>query len=179
MKKLRILVLLVAALAALSLSSARADDVTVNVTLAEQNASGESGTATITDMHDGTVKVVLHLSGGNAGTTTPQPAHIHDGTCAQLDPKPTYPLSNVVSGMSETIVKATMEDLLHEPYAINIHKSGPEASVYVSYGDIIILTTAPGMPTTGNGDLLCLAGGLLLAALALTGMGLALRRTRA
>jgi hypothetical protein len=178
MKKLRILVLLVAAFAALSFGSARADDMTVTIMLGEQNASGETGTATLTDMHNGTTKVVLKLSGGNAATTVSQPAHIHPGTCATLDPKPIYPLTNVVSGASETTVQVSVDDLLKGTYAINVHKSGPEASVYVSCGNIVAMSS-PGMPTTGNDTWLLLAGGLLLAALALTGLGLALRRTPA
>jgi len=186
MKKISILGLLVAALAVFSLGSSRAADESITVTLAAQNASGESGTATITKVSDGEVKVVVNLSGGPAALSEPQPIHIHKGTCAQLDPKPTYPLTNMVSGKSETEVMVNIADLTKEPYAINVHKSAAEAGVYVSCGDIHAMTTGTTsagtgstLPASGNGNLLPLLGGLLLLALILTGVGVTLRRTRA
>ena len=73
------------------------------------------------------------------------------GTCEKLDPKPTYPLVSAVDGksMSEKIrmapaadstvpgVPVTIADLLKAPYAINVHKSGAEAMVYVACGNIV------------------------------------------
>jgi hypothetical protein len=103
------------------------------VQMDEQNGSGENGTATITGTGAGMV-IMLDLQNG---TTEPQPAHIHKGTCANLDPVPAVPLTNVVNGTSETVVSMssfTMEP--GQPYAINVHKSAAEASVYVSCGDI-------------------------------------------
>jgi hypothetical protein len=125
------------------------------VTLTQQNGSGQNGMGHLTTGSDGKTMVVLDITPGAAGV--PQPAHIHEGTCANLNPKPAYPLTNVVNGKSETSVDVTIEALLAKPYAINVHKSGPEAAVYVSCGDIVAAvaggggTTAPGMPTTGGG----------------------------
>ena len=66
-----------------------------------------------------------------------QPAHIHKGTCAKLDPKPTYPLSDVVGGMSKTTVPGiTVAKLLAAPMAINVHKSAKELPTYVACGNI-------------------------------------------
>jgi len=190
MKKISILVLLVAALIALSLGSSRAADETITVTLAPQNNSGESGTATLTKVSDSEVKVVVNLSGGGAALSDPQPIHIHKGTCAQLDPNPTYPLTNMVSGKSETEVLVNMADLTASPYAINVHKSAAEVSTYVSCGDIVANSTGgtpggstgggtPGMPTTGNGDQTNLLLALTLLALLIMGAGLTLVRRRA
>jgi hypothetical protein len=186
MKKFCMLVLLVAAFAALSLGSSRAADETITVTLAPQNGSGESGTAAITRVSDGEVKVTVNLSGGGAALSEPQPIHIHKGTCAQLDPKPTYPLTNVVNGKSETQVTVSIIDLTTEAYAINVHKSAAEASVYVSCGNIQAMTTGTSsagtgsaLPASGNGNLWLLAGDLLLLALVWIGVGLTLRRRRA
>ena len=66
----------------------------LTVQLGEQNKSGETGTATITSQGSKT-QVVLEMKGAPAEA---QPAHIHDGTCASLDPKPRIPLQNVVNG---------------------------------------------------------------------------------
>ncbi|HET6263108.1 MAG TPA: hypothetical protein VFG99_12850, partial [Chloroflexia bacterium] len=59
-------------------------------------------------------------------------------TCANLDPNPAYPLSSVVNGKSETEVAVSMDELSKGEYAINIHKSATEASVYVACGDLKI-----------------------------------------
>jgi hypothetical protein len=96
------------------------------------NGSGESGTATLTDTKAG-LKVVLSLKGGGAD---PQPAHIHDGSCAKLDPKPKYPLSNVVDGKSTTVVKGVTIGELLGHYAINVHKSTTDIPTYVACGDV-------------------------------------------
>src|SRR5262245_2611228 len=102
--------------------------------LKAQNNSKESGTATLTKAGDKKTKVVLNVEGTPAGVN--QPVHIHKGTCANLDPKPAYPLSPVVNGKSETTVNASLEDLQKGGYAINGHKSAKEATTYVFCGDI-------------------------------------------
>jgi hypothetical protein len=104
----------------------------VTVQLAAQNGSGESGTATLTAEGSQT-KVSIDLSNGSM---TPQPAHIHQGTCAKLNPKPQYPLANVVNGKSESTVDASLDTLKGSAFAINVHKSAPEITTYVSCGDI-------------------------------------------
>ena len=64
----------------------------VSVKMGAQNKSGESGSAKLTPEGDQT-KVEITLKGGPKGVA--QPAHVHEGSCAKLDPKPKYPLSNV------------------------------------------------------------------------------------
>jgi len=100
--------------------------------LLEQNDSGESGTATLTES-DGQTTVVIDLDGTPADIA--QPAHIHAGSCTELGGVD-YPLTNVVNGSSQTTVDVSFEQLAKElPLAINVHKSGPEIGVYVSCGD--------------------------------------------
>src|ERR671919_2658299 len=96
---------------------------TVTVELAEQNGSGETGTATLTAEGEQT-RVVLDLSNPASDS---QPAHIHNGTCANLDPAPAFGLPNVESGMSEASVDVTLDALESGEYAINVHKSNDEA----------------------------------------------------
>ena len=134
------LTLLSAALAlALALAGCGADDEAagggdaVTVELAEQNGSGQSGTATLTAAGDGATEVVIEL---NEGTADPQPAHIHAGTCADLDPQPKYPLDGVVDGGSRTTVQAPLSELRNGRLAINVHKSEAEIQTYVACGDI-------------------------------------------
>lgn len=103
----------------------------LTVHLKALNGSGESGTAKLRDTKAGLV-VMLSLTGAK-GT---QPAHIHKGTCAKLDPKPWYPLANVVNGKSTTtIAGVTIAGMLGKS-AINVHKSLSDLPTYVACGDV-------------------------------------------
>lgn len=107
---------------------------TQNINMGAQNGSNQSGTASIMAVGGGVqVKVsVLHEPKGAS-----EPAHIHQGTCAKLNPAPWKPLSNVVNGTSTTIVKGvTIDQLKAAHYAINVHKSASQLKVYVSCGDL-------------------------------------------
>ncbi len=116
-----------------ALSTASAATSGVTVTMNAQNGSGEIGTATLTPMGSD-VEVVIALTGAPA--TTPQPAHIHDGSCADIKGV-AYALTNVVDGKSTTTVKnLTIDQLLAGPYAINVHESAENLGKYVSCGDI-------------------------------------------
>jgi hypothetical protein len=106
----------------------------MQIRLAEQNKSDESGTATLLDGAKGLI-VRLRLRGGG---DVDQPAHIHKGTCEKLDPKPAYALTTVHDGSSEkTIEGVTIAQLEKSPYAINVHKSTKEIPVYVACGNIV------------------------------------------
>jgi hypothetical protein len=108
---------------------------TITVDLAEENESGQSGTATLTPNDDGTFEVAIELSpGGDA----PQPAHIHEGMCPDVGDV-AIALNDVVDGTSTTEnVDFSLEDVLTDSpgYAINVHKSAAESDVYVACGDI-------------------------------------------
>src|SRR5436190_7617312 len=82
----------------------------VRLTLIDENGSGEDGSAQLTDMGDGTTKVELLILNAPEGAV--QPAHIHEGTCANLTAKPSYPLESVKDGKSTTIVKVSLADLM-------------------------------------------------------------------
>ena len=182
-------ILAVAAMALFAFSGfAYAQSDTVTITMNQQNASGQTGAAALVDAGNGQTAVAINVTAGAAGVG--QPAHIHKGTCANLDPKPAFPLTDVMNGTSETIVNVSLAELQSSQYAINVHKSGPEASVYVSCGDIATMVTAPppviapapgttvGMPSTGVADF-GLAAALVLLATSLLGAGFTLARRRA
>ena len=107
---------------------------TVTVKLGAQNDSGETGTAMLSQAGDD-VKIAVTMTGGNSAG--PQPIHVHEGTCAKLDPKPKYPLTTVQAGTSTTTLKGMkLTDLETGGYAINVHKSTTDIATYVSCGDI-------------------------------------------
>ena len=104
---------------------------TITVTLAPQNKSDQSGTATISE-ENGKVKVMLDLTGGNF--TKPQPAHFHEGTCEKPG-KVVYPLKNAENGKSTTVLDVSLAKLKSQaPLVINVHKSDAEISVYTACG---------------------------------------------
>lgn len=147
MKKLAVIMLV--ALVALALVPARpssAQAKVVRITLIDENGSGEDGSAQLTDQGDGTTKVELLMLNAPEGAV--QPAHIHKGSCATLDPAPAYPLNNIVEGKSTTVVKVTLAELTSAKYAINVHKSAAEAAVYVSCGNLPTGTTTSSGPLT-------------------------------
>ncbi|MCP6719229.1 MAG: hypothetical protein KJI71_03295 [Patescibacteria group bacterium] len=121
------------------------DTKIISLTLASRNDSGESGTATITEV-DGKAKVTLTLSGAPAADIS-QPAHIHLNSCTDIGGIK-YPLTDV-TGSSETILDVSVEQILSElPLAINVHKSYPEIGVYVSCGNIVYEETDKMMKET-------------------------------
>lgn len=125
------LVLTLGLLIFIAAPASAADSVKVN--LSPQNNSGESGTATLIKQGDKQTKVTLSVNGA---PDSAQPVHIHKGPCSSLDPKPSFPLSPLTKGKSETVVNASLDDLEKGGYAINGHKSAQDAKTYVFCGDV-------------------------------------------
>jgi hypothetical protein len=161
----------------------------VMITLNELNDSGVTGSATLTAQGDQTV-VELKLT----GLTGDHPDHIHNGTCADPVPEPTYPLNDVVlnpsdpEGRSTTTVDVELNSLLEDDYLILVHKSHEEINTYVACGDIVPMEGVGGastLPSNGAGPLaegdsvgqrLTVLGGFVGL---LTMLGLGLRRRTA
>ena len=118
----------------------------MTVHLGEQNGSGESGTATLTAERRPDQGRPRHPDPvGDDGVRVPQPAHIHKGSCAKLDPIPAYALADVKDGASTSTVDVKLDDLRDGAFAINVHKSAAEIQTYVACGDI-------GTGKGGSGD---------------------------
>jgi Cu/Zn superoxide dismutase len=109
---------------------AAAEETTVE--LAAVGDSGQTGTATLTPEGEQT-RVVIVV---DDPVSDSQPAHIHEGTCDDLNPDPEFGLPNVADGRSDTTVDTTLEDLTSEPYAINLHMSDDDLTTYTSCGNI-------------------------------------------
>jgi hypothetical protein len=104
----------------------------VMVELAEQNNSGESGIATLTAT-GATTRVVLEMKNP---TTDSQPAHVHRGSCENLDADPLYGLLNVMQGRSETVVNVPLSELTAGGLALNVHHSNAKLDTYVACGNL-------------------------------------------
>ena len=107
---------------------------TTTAQLAAQNNSGITGTATLEDLAGGQTRVTITVQGAPAGVA--MPVHIHEGSCANLNPAPKFNLTPIQNGRSETTITATVADIMGGQHAINAHKSAQELAVYVACGDI-------------------------------------------
>jgi hypothetical protein len=106
----------------------------LNINMGAQNGSKQDGMASVKDVSGG---VLVKIALKNTPSGSNEPAHIHKGTCAKLDPTPWKPLNNVVGGKSTTTVSGIMvADLKTSHYAINVHKSTADLKTYVSCGDL-------------------------------------------
>ena len=103
----------------------------VTIDLNELNASGMSGTATLTEAEDGT-DVSLMVEGATGG----HPVHIHFGTCDTLGEVAVALTDIDAEGMSETSVDLTLDELESGEYAINAHESVENIATYVACGEI-------------------------------------------
>ena len=96
------------------------------------NGSGVTGSVSFTDLQ-GRTRVDIDV---DPGANPDMPAHIHQGSCANLTPQPKYPLENVKAGKSTTVVPATIAELFAGGLAVNIHKSNDDLKTYTACVDI-------------------------------------------
>ena len=97
------------------------------------HGSGEVGTIALKPRGART-DVEIHLV--NAPKGTEQPAHIHKGTCAKLDPTPAYPLDSVLDGTSDGVVNVATATLFASPMAVNVHRSTNDLKDYIACADL-------------------------------------------
>ncbi len=122
-------VLVAAMLVVIACAPASADPSTLSLQLFAQNRPGKTGTATLEQVPGG-VKIVILMADGQNGA---QPIHIHTGTCANLNPVPTYTLTNIINGSSTTTISdVTLDGLLKGNYVIDVHESSADPARYVA-----------------------------------------------
>jgi hypothetical protein len=103
------------------------------IQLEAQNDSGVTWTLTLTDLGDGRTQVGVAVEPrGNLD----MPAHIHPGTCDAMIPQPLHPLTNVVNGVSTTIVPATLQELTGGGLAANLHRSNEDLRTSTACADL-------------------------------------------
>ena len=101
--------------------------------LQEQNGSGITGTVKLEPRGQESVRVEIKLTGGDESAS--YPAHVHTGSCANLNPTPEYPLENVQNNESTTTINASPVELFVGEYAVNVHDA-TDPSRYVACADI-------------------------------------------
>jgi Cu/Zn superoxide dismutase len=105
-----------------------AEPPTLELQLSEQSGSGQSGTATLTEVDGDRTRIVIELANP---PQTPQPSHVHPGSCDDLGP-PVAGLSNVVDGKAETVVDMTLDELRTGKLVVHAHKSAQEYDTSVA-----------------------------------------------
>lgn len=106
----------------------------------ELNDSGVTGTATLYEAGD---RTIVDIDVKNTGKD--HPAHIHAGTCGQLDAEPAFTLNDVhEDGKSRTVVDAPLEGLINGDFAIDLHLSPTEL------GTLIDCANIEGEPVAGS-----------------------------
>jgi len=172
-----------AILAALALGLASALGIAAHVQAQEQsiaanveslNNSGISGAVRLIETAPGKLRVEARVTGAGAG---PQPMHIHDGTCNDMNPEPKIPLTNVVNGASTTELDLSLRQLFATPHVIYLHKSPEELPVMVACANITGDGQVSTIPSVGEADLWVESAPWMAGlGIALTGAGYALRR---
>lgn len=107
-------------------------DSVLTLQLAQENSSGQSGTATLTPAGDGRTTVVLELSNP---PDVPQPAHVHPGPCDDLG-DPIAGLENLVAGRAETTAPMSLDELRTGDLVVHAHKSDAEFQISVACAPI-------------------------------------------
>ncbi len=106
----------------------------LNINMGALNGSKQDGAASAGDKNGG-LQVSIHVYNEPKGAS--EPAHIHKGTCKNIDPAPWKSLNNVVNGSSMTNISGvSVAELKKGHYAINVHKSLNDLKTYVSCGDL-------------------------------------------
>lgn len=109
----------------------------------ELNDSGVRGSVTLFPQDDRTVvQIAVTNVAGN------HPAHVHTGTCGDIDPEPEFPLTNVdADGRSDTVLEVPLEILPDGEYVVDIHLSPTELGTLIACAEIDgQLTNAAGTP---------------------------------
>lgn len=113
----------------------------LKLTFTQLNDSGVTGTTTLYDAGN---RTIVDIDVKNTGAN--HPAHIHKGTCSQLEAKPSFDLTSVhEDGKSRSVVNASLDDLIAGGYAIDLHLSPTEL------GTLIVCAGIKGEPTVPGG----------------------------
>nr|MBA2470181.1 hypothetical protein [Chloroflexia bacterium] len=120
----------------------------ITLDFTELNDSGVTGTATLYAAGERTI-VELALE----DTGEDHPAHIHAGTCDDIEPEPEYNLQNIgESGTGTSLVDAPLDDLIDGDYVIDLHLAVNQL------GTLIVCTDIEGTPANAAGTPVAVGG---------------------
>ncbi|HYI25786.1 MAG TPA: hypothetical protein VD767_10280 [Thermomicrobiales bacterium] len=124
-------------------ASPAADAPRIELEFTELNDSGVTGGATLFEDGDQTI-VELDLD----GTGEDHPAHIHEGTCDDIEPQPAFNLQNIgEDGESISLVDAPLQELIDGDYVIDLHRAPNELGTLIVCAGIEGTPEVPGTAT--------------------------------
>lgn len=107
------------------------DDIVIS--LDAQVGSSPGGRVRLSSAGESRTRVELRLP---KGAPLPRPAHVHAGTCDDLDPLPVYSLASIENGSSETVLPISLGELRSRTVVVNVHKSDTEMRTTVACAEI-------------------------------------------
>ena len=118
----------------------------ITIEFEELNDSGVTGEAILSEFGDRSiVQLQLEDTGEN------HPAHIHEGSCDDIEPEPAYPLENVgESGESTTVVDASLQDLIDGDFVIDLHLAPNQLGTLIVCAEIEGTPQVPGAGGEGT-----------------------------
>jgi len=120
----------------------------ITLDFTELNDSGVTGTATLYAAGERTI-VELTLE----DTGEDHPAHIHAGTCDDIQPEPEYNLQNIgESGTGTSLVDAPLDELIDGDYVIDLHLAANQL------GTLIVCAEIEGTPANAAGTPVAVGG---------------------
>ncbi len=121
----------------------------ITIDFTELNDSGVTGTATL---YENSEQTIVELDLDDTGEN--HPAHIHEGTCDDLQPESSYNLENVgEDGTGISLVDVPLSELIDGDYAIDLHLSPNEL------GTLIVCADIEGTPSNAEGTPVAIGGG--------------------
>lgn len=124
------------------------DAIRLEIPFEERNDSGVSGTATLFINGEETI-VEIELEG--AGES--HPAHVHEGTCDEMNPESAWDLENVEDGTSTSVIDVPLSDLLNGEYVIDLHLAPNQLGLLIGCATIEgTPSNAGGTPVAAGGE---------------------------
>jgi hypothetical protein len=133
MRRVWMSILAASVLAVAAFAPVAAQD-TITIDIREVDGSGQFGSADVTSDGEQTT-VAIDIVPGDEGV--PQPANIHEGTCADIG-EVAFELEDVVDGVSQSTVDVEQRDLIRSPYVINVQESA-DSDVSVACGHLPLI----------------------------------------
>jgi len=151
--------------------AAAQDAQSVTIDLVEQNESGISGTATVSDEGDGQTRVVIETTGGEdeggeAHVFANATCEDHRGVAEFYDLTPLD-----ADGASDTVIDLPYETIANGDHWVHVHAPAAEGGGGLACGNVLLSVGSGGddLPATGVGTA---AGGTGTNALLLAGIAL-------
>jgi hypothetical protein len=120
--------------AASSVTASGAAPATETIKMHALNNSGQNGTATITDLGGGKVRVGVKIA--NEPASASEPSHVHFGHCPEIKAIPAYNVGPILKGKATSTVYLSWAQINSGKYVVMVHQSAQAMGTYETCGNI-------------------------------------------